>query len=356
MPSRVFLLLSAVVSAFPVQGCLLSESEPVSAVLAPTLVGAAPRQVSIFNNLSLATSTADGELALYNSANQALLDRIQQWPVAGGRISAIVAQPVVLDSNYDGVADAVYVADTRGLVWFIALERAGFATPILIADFSALNYQFVQPLQLVQTRAASHDRQHRSTLILTASDNRQNSIIIALTHQRQSNSVATLSDLTDRSSLGADEERYGIDEQLWAQMQQRQGWYISLPRQVISKPQVYAGVVYLMSVTPGRLNSDCSLAADAEPRLHALHLHHAGLVYAWRDKAVQIHSTGELALGRDENNELQLEFRQGPAAQQLQTDMLAITAECADCTKPLMVQQFPQLIRLATFQTEDGAH
>ncbi|MBU1312175.1 MAG: hypothetical protein KKE30_21835 [Gammaproteobacteria bacterium] len=352
------LLFSFLGLCFPLQACLQSAAEPVNAVLAATILGAEPRQVVIYNNLSLATPTAAGVLALYNANNLQLLDQLQRWPVTGGQIGAILAQPAVLDNNYDGIADAVYLIDAAGLLWFVGLGRSGFAAPELIADFSGLGYRFEQPLQLIKTRAPalSGQLQYQVTLLLTASDSQQSSIVIALKHRPQRAAVAVLSDLTDRSSIAAEEQRHGIDEQLWMAMQQSSGWYVRLPRQLISKPQVYAGVVYLLSAKAGTADSDCTLAADAAPLLHALHLHHAGLVYTQRAKPVALQQSGELALEQSEHAGLQLVLQRGELKQSLETELQAISAECADCTEPLTAAQFPQLIRLATFQTEYGAH
>ena len=355
---RLCLLLSGIAASYSLQACLLAVPEPVSTQLAASLVGAEPRQVNIYNNLSLSEPTATGTLALYSANSPQLLDRLQQWPVANGNIGAILAQPVVLDSNYDGMADGIYAVDVTGLLWFVGLQGSRFTAPELIADFSALGYQFSQPLQLVQTRAAgpTGQLQYQPTLILTASDGLQSSIVIALKHRAQRPGVVVLADLIDRSSIDADEVRYGIAEQQWSELQQAGGWYIGLSRQIISKPQVYAGVVYLLSATAGSVSADCTLAANAAPALHAVHLHHAGLVYARREQPLQLQNTGVLALEQDENDALQLVLQQGQSKQLLKTELQAISEECADCTEPLTAAQFPQLIRLATFQTEYGAH
>lgn len=358
MVYRLYMLLGGIAACYPLQACPLAAPEPVPTHLASSLLGAQPRQVNIYNNLSLSEPTTTGTLALYSANNPQLLDRLQQWPVASGHIGAILAQPVVLDSNYDGIADAIYAVDVAGLVWFVGLQGSEFMAPELIADFSALGYQFEGPLQLVQTRAVAADGQleYQPTLILTASDGLQHSIVIALKHRAQRRGVVELANLIDRSSIDADEVRYGIAEQQWSELQHAAGWYIGLSRQIISKPQVYAGVVYLLSAEPGALTADCALAADAAPQLHAVHLHHAGLVYAHREQQVQLQSKGVLALEQGANGDLQLVLQQGQAKQVLKTTLRAISAECADCTEPLTAAQFPQLIRLATFQTEYGAH
>ncbi|GAB2906641.1 hypothetical protein GCM10027181_02070 [Rheinheimera gaetbuli] len=355
---RLCMLLGGIAAIYPLQACPLAAPEPVPTQLASSLLGAQPRQVNIYNNLSLSELTATGTLALYSANNLQLLDRLQQWPVASGHIGAILAQPVVLDSNYDGIADAIYAVDVAGLVWFVGLKGSGFMAPELIADFSTQGYQFDRPLQLVQTQAVGADGQfqYQSTLFLTASDGLQHSIVIALKHSAQRSGVVELANLVDRSSISADEARYGIDEQQWSELQHAAGWYIGLARQIISKPQVYAGVVYLLSAKPGSLAADCALAADAAPQLHAVHLHHAGLVYARREQQVQLQSNGVLALEQEENGDLQLVLKQGQSKQVLKTALQAISAECADCTEPLTATQFPQFIRLATFQTEYGAH
>ncbi len=343
---------------YPVQACVSGPAEPVSATLPATVLAAAPRRISIHNNMTLAIPAADGVLALHSADNFALIDRLEHWPVGEGRIGAVIAQPVVLDSNYDGIADALYAVDVHGLLWFVRLQRSGFAEPELIADFSALQYQFEQPLQLVQTLspAPSGQLQYLQLLLLTATDSAQNSMLIALKHRPGRLGAVTLHDLTDRSSIAADELRYGIDEPLWLQLLQSDGWYVQLSGQITARPQVYAGVVYFTSARAGAVNADCSLAAEAEPLLHALHLHHAGLVYQQRSRPIITQHAGVLALKQDDKGELQLVSDTGQSQQVLQTALQAISPACADCVVPLTAGQFPRLIRLATFQDEYGAH
>ena len=40
----------------------------------------------------------------------------------------------------------------------------------------------------------------------------------------------------------------------------------------------------------------------------------------------------------------------------LLSDLKEISDECADCVDPLTAAQFPVTLRLATYQTEQGAH
>lgn len=338
--------------------CPLVDTSPVSAALAPSLVGAEPRRVVISSNNTLALPPADGVLIMRSEDTQALLDSIEHWPTSSGTIASINAQPVVVDSNYDGVADALYAVDVNGLVWFIAFDRQRFTAPELIADFSGTGYRFEQPLQLLQTlspEASGHLRYH-SMLLLTASDNAKSSVLIALKHRSERVTPATLTQLIDRSQIDAEEVRYGIDEQLWTRLSAGDGWFVQLGRQINIKPQIYAGVVYFTSVKSGFINADCSLASDAEPTLHALHLHHAGLVYQQRQQVINPTASGDLALVRSDSGELQLVLHQPESTLVLQTDLVAVSEECADCTTALDTQPFPRLIRLATFQHEYGAH
>ena len=338
--------------------CPLTDTAPVSAALAPSLVGAEPRRVVISSNNTLALPPADGVLFMRSADTQALLDSIEHWPTSSGTIANIKAQPVILDNNYDGVADALYAVDVNGLVWFIVFNGQRFAIPRLVADFSAMGYRFEQPLQLLQTLSpvASGQLRYHSMLLLSANDSAQRSVLIALKHRPERVTPITMSQLIDRSSIDADEVRYGIDEQLWSRLSVGNGWYVQLGRQINIKPQIYAGVVYFTSVKPGFINADCSLAADADPLLHAMHLHHAGLVYQQRQQVIDATASGDLALERNDNGQLQLVLHQAQSTLVLQTDLVAVSEQCADCTTALDAQPFPRLIRLATFQHEYGAH
>ena len=338
------------------QACLAPETQPVPATIKPAMANAVPRQVVIYNNASLNRINQTAEVTLLDAKNRALIDRIH-WPVGAGSNAAILAAPALLDSNHDGLTDAVYLIDVNGLLWFVGLGRSGFSAPELIADFSASGYQFMQQVELVQTRSPVLSGQlvEQNMLLITAINASGHSVLIALKHRLLSGSVARLADLTDRSTINADEMRYGIAESLWAQMQQSAGWYVRLSGQIISTPKVYAGVVYLLSAKPEKVSADCQLALDADAALHSFHLHHAGLVYSHRSKAVQPQYAGELTLLQHQNG-LQLVVTHQQTQHSLESNLVAISAECADCTEPLTPNQFPQLIRLATFLAEYGAH
>ena len=79
-------------------------------------------------------------------------------------------------------------------------------------------------------------------------------------------------------------------------------------------------------------------------------------VWTATSSALAIGEWTHLALERNDNGELQLVLHQAEATLVLQTDLVAVSEECADCTTALDAQPFPRLIRLATFQHEYGAH
>lgn len=357
LKAGIIFIIFAVVSAAG-HSCDLNDTSAVSAIL-PSLSEDGPlRQISLSNNIQLDIPDADGVLRMHSADSLALLDQLTSWPTETGQISSIKAQPVVLDQNYDGVADAVYAVDSDGRLWFIPLSPSGFSAPELIADFSDMEAVFRQPLQLVQvlTPAGTNELQRQAMLLLIASTDQGGDTLLAVKHSLQRRSVIQLNDLTDRSILSSSEVNSGITDQLWQRIQLGAGWYVQMNKRITVVPQVYAGVVYLSSAEVGAVQPDCSLAENTELELHALHLHHAGAVYARRNWQIAALDRGELALQKNQQGELELSLQNGQQQQRILTDVLAITADCANCATALTADQFPRISRLATFQTEQDGH
>lgn len=335
--------------------CDLNSTAPISAVVASVHDSQEPRQVLISNNVQLAIPNAPGVIAMHDAHNLDLLGKITAWPTELGTVAAITAEPVILDANYDGKADAVYAVDRSGLLWFSAVADTGFSAPVLVADFRALNAEFSQPLRIVQFTAPPYFG-HQVLLLLIASTSDGADMLIAVKHQPNQLQAIDLDALTDRSDISADEQQYGISEQLWQQLQQGAGWYIQLEQKVTVLPQVYAGVIYFAAADSSMVNADCSVKDASSQNLYALHLHHAGLVYTKRNWQVNSTAKTSLALITNTQGELELVLQNGQQQQGVLSDLLAISDECADCVSPLSAGQFPRLIRLATFQAEQGAH
>lgn len=357
MTKFALLYLSLLLASSAAISCNLNSTEPVAATL-PSLAAGPARQVVLSNNTQLNVPDASGVLQLHSADSFALLDQLDNWPTATGEIGSIDAQPVMLDTDYDGRADGLYIVDVNGAVWFIPLTSTGFATPLAIADFSDSGLQFRQPLRLVQTVAANSAglTSNQSMLLLVGSSADNGDTLFALRHQPQRLEPVQLTDLTERSSISADELLYGIDELLWQQIQRSSGWYVQLNGSITSAPQVYAGVIYLTAADIGAVQPDCSLVDDAELALHALHLHHAGSVYARRNWPIDAVAHAELTLQHNSEGQLELSLSSVDQQSRLVSELLAISEECADCTESLTADQFPKTIRLATYQTEDGAH
>ena len=336
--------------------CDLNVSGRVNAALPSLRDAQSPRQILLSNNIELQVPDADGVLAMHSADGLALIDQIAAWPTDSGQISSIKAQPVALDWNYDGITDALYIVDAAGLLWFVTLNETGFSEPLLVADFSQTQAEFRQPLQLAQVLAPDgQGAMQRQTMLLLTGSLAEGDILLAVKHNLQRLTPWQLTDLTDRTQLGGDESHSGIAAQLWLQIQQGGGWYVRLNQRVMTKPDIYAGVVYVTGAHPDAVNSDCVLTDDAESQLHAFHLHHAGLVYARRNWDITQQRKGKLLL-QEQDGQLVLSLQDDAQQQALLTELQAIDASCADCVTPLDDMPFPRLIRLATFQIEQDAH
>ncbi|MBZ9612540.1 hypothetical protein [Rheinheimera maricola] len=338
--------------------CNLNSPEPVTLALPSLAADDSVRSVLLSNNIQLNLPDAAGVLQIHSSDGLALLDQLANWPTGSGDIATIHAQPVLLDDDYDGKADAVYVVDIDGRVWFVPLTAAGFSTPVAIADFSDSGLSFLQPLRMVQTFAAdiSVTRSRQNMLLLVGSDVTTGDTLFTIRHQPQRLAPLQLNDLMARTNIGDDELRHGIDEHLWQQIQHAAGWYVQLNGRITAVPQVYAGVVYLTAADIAAVQPDCSVLDSAEMTLHALHLHHAGAVYAQRNWEIEALAQAKLTLQQDSAGQLALMLTNTEQQLSISAELLAISEECADCTVPLRAEQFPKLIRLATYQTEFGAH
>jgi hypothetical protein len=357
MKLKVLSALIALTFFANAQGCDLNSASPLSAKLPALDADQPPRQVVISNNVQLQLPQADGLIKMHSADSARLIDELTHWPTPSGSVGSIKAQPVVLDQDYDGVADAIYLVDTSGQLWFVPLSRDGFGMPRLIADLTAVQAQFTQPLQLVQTQSADRTGriQKQTILLLIASQAEQGDTLFAVKHNPRHERVFQLNDLTDRTELGVEEPRSGIAAQLWAQIQQGGGWFVRFAQRITVIPQVYAGVVYVTSADISAVRPDCSLPEQTDSTLHALHLHHAGAVYARRFWQVTTTLVGELMLTKNTEDELELQLKNDEQQENLLTELLGITEECANCTAALSAGQFPRIIRLATFQIEQGA-
>lgn len=334
--------------------CDLNNTQPISAEIPSLLNDTSSRQVLVSNNVKSSLEHLPATLLMHSADKLTLIDRVDTWPALEGDVDSIYADPVAVDSDYNGVTDGLYVVNRAGLVWFIKLQPSGFSLPKLVADFRASGLSFEQPLQFVQFSAGGKGgfQNRQVMLLLVAKAKNSGDVLLALKHRELSSATYTLSDLTDRTSITNDEESNGIAEQLWQQIQQGAGWYMYLDASLVNTPQVYAGVVYFSAAATSSVNDDCSVAANGAQQLYAVHLHHAGLVYSKRNWLTEIIAKPELALLTDDNAQLQLIMQNEQQHVTVVDSMLAISERCADCVEELNVEQFPKIIRLATFQSE----
>ena len=348
---RFYIVSLIVISLWlPALCCDLNSKQPLTLQVASLLDEAEPREVIISNNKHANLEEESGVIQLHSSESYALLDRIDSWPTDTGNIDSILADPVAVDFNYDGTADALYLVDAKGLVWFVGLSTSGYELPVLIADLTASAARFEQPLQLVQYTNGGLGSE--VMLLITASSTDGNDLLITLKHRPQSSSLTTFNDLADRSLITADEVKYGVDEDVWQQLQLASGWLIRLDRRVVTLPVVYAGVIYFSAAQTSSVQPDCNLTENAALQLYAVHLHHAGLVYAKRNWLIETISTPSFKLETNAEQQLQLVLRNEQQQVTVIDAMLAINALCADCVEELNATQFPKVIRLATFQSE----
>ena len=352
MSNKLWLLMYWV--SFSVICCDLNNEQAIVAEVPSLLNDATSRQVLLSNNATSGLTGLPGVLQMHSADNLQLIDRIDHWPMPAGMIDSIDADPVAVDVDYDGIVDALYAVNRTGLVWFIRIQPSGFAQPELIADLSFEGASFKQPLQLVQySNDGKAGIQHRQVmLLLIASTANAGDVLMAVKHQRSQSSTVTLNDLTDRTLLTIDEENYGIDEQLWQQIKQGAGWFVHLNARMLNVPKVYAGVVYFSAADTAKVQADCTLTENTLQQFYAVHLHHAGSVYVKRNWLMEAISKADLSLQTNEKDQLQL-VMQSEQQQHIVVDaMLAISELCADCVEELSSDQFPKIIRLATFQSE----
>lgn len=326
----------------------------------------ATRKVLLSHNRLLTTETSRAQLELRDEKSARLYAQLSGWADTDTLLEAakIMAEPALLDQSGNGITDAIYVVDIQGRVWFIPLTSRGFTRPILIADFSATGATFNQPLQLVQStyhvspgRAGSF-QQLKVSLVIIASQKTLGDTVILFNHQPQRSRLIQFSDLMDRTALGTDDKDDELTERVWRELQQSAGWFIQLDTRVKLKPQVYAGVVYFVTAEPN-VDSDsdessCVINPTEQTRLFAVHLHHAGTVYAKRSWDIDAIADGVLQLQLSDDK-LQLSLVNDAEQRNIIPELVAITEDCMHCTEVLTATDFPRTLRLATYMAEYGA-
>ena len=343
--------------SFSIFACNLNSGQPVIAKLASMHNSVNPRIILVSNNNHLVVPATVGTLQVHDAQTFGLMMHLASWPVDGGSIAPIVADPFVADINYDGIADQVYVVDKMGMLWVIAITNHGFGLPHLVADLRDSGLHFEQPVNVVHTLAA--DRQgivRPQAIVLLIGSGPQGDTLLAVKYRNERNERAVFTDLVDRSSVSDEETRFGVAEQLWTEMQESAGWRISVQQRVTVVPQVYGGVVYFTTIGIDDVSARCELSENASVVLHAVHLHHAGLIYAHRSWLTSVDEIGSLSIKLGANGELVLSHDSADQQTLLLTDLQKITEECADCVTSLRAEQYPLRVRLATFQLEKGAH
>ncbi|WNO60002.1 hypothetical protein [Rheinheimera sp. MMS21-TC3] len=354
----ILLLISPV---FSKAECHFNTEQPLLLQLAvASTAPSATQKFALSYNRLLGEETAQAKVELRDAESAALFSHLSDWANAGVHADLIMAEPAILDQNLDGIADAVYVVDINGRVWFIALSASGFSSPVLIADFSAEGAKFTQPLQLVQAAynvdyaSIGNIQRVKVSLVLIASYADTGDSLILFNHQPEQDWLVTLHDLSDRTELGLDDVDIGLTDSVWRDLQQSPGWFIQLGSSVRSKPQVYAGVVYFVAVSNVSEPSSCEINTSDETKLFAIHLHHAGKVYAKR--SWQLTAMGKVTLQLNTTGEqLSLSLVNDTEPSEIISEVLAITEDCFDCTEELTTSSFPRTLRLATYMTEFGA-
>lgn len=353
---RICFLLYFICS-FSALACNLNSSQPIAAKIASMNASSTSRTVLISNNTHLIVPSTVGTLQVHDAQDFSLVLHLASWPVAGNNIAPIVADPFIVDTNYDGIADQVYIVDSSGMLWVIPIANHSFGAPTLIADFSDSGFRFEQPVHVVQTLAADRHGilRPQATVLLIGSD-AQGDWLLAVKHRSERSDRVRYIDLVDRSSVSDEEVRFGVAEQLWTEIQESAGWRLGVQQRVTVVPQVYGGVVYFTTVGTENISSRCELSENALVFLHAIHLHHAGLIYAHRNWLTSANTIGTLSMQVGVDGEFVLVYNSEAQQIPLLSDLQRITAECADCVSSLRADQFPLTLRLATFQLEAGAH
>lgn len=363
MTSGNAVLLACLFLMIPnVDACDLIDLEPL-ALQVPSAIGSdkESRKVLLSNNRVLDALAEPGVLQLQDAATLALVSRISGWADGAVISNDIVAQPAVLDSNADGIAEAIYALDTSGKLWFINLSASGFLVPKLIADFSETGHRFSKPLQLVNTRTristdlmVYHDAT-AVTLLIISTDEAQKDSLFVFHHRASETRLVTAADMLDRTALSAADADPFLLDTLWRNLQQSAGWLIRLDASIVSKPQIYAGVVYVNTVNSRADRLDCAIPADESLQIYALHLYHGGAVYSHRSWHIDATGTVSWTLDTDEEGALMLMLHSETDSVPAVSEMLSISEQCADCTERLNAEQFPRQYRLATFINEEGA-
>lgn len=289
--------------------------------------------------------------------------RAQMDLTAAGLPLKVQAQPLIEDTNLDGLADHLWLVGTEGLLWRLQLQEGQFKQPTLMADLSDSGLEFIATAGLLRARLPSTLaplawRQADQQLVLLIGRDRvsgHDSLLMLRFALNQLNSyVIRFNQLIDRTLLSEAEQGQTLAAADWRALLSNAGWQLRLPGKISTKPKVVAGVIYAPVVRTNQ-PEDCTSDESAQA-LYALQLHTAGLVYTERSQHVPYIPDAKLTLTQQADKSLSLELRLDEQSTVLLSNLLKISKECHNCTEPLSLDKFPLWQRLATYRSEQGAY
>lgn len=299
-----------------------------------------------------------GHLWLTQVSSQYVIDELYRWPVQDEIIEQFIMSPQPVDTNNDGINDAIYAINRQGLIWFIPLSASGFGSPELVADLSHPGWHFLQSFQWLSVKAPVGLQQSRllledmRVLLVTAYDQSSGQdVLILLKHRYTAQNKATvrLTDLVNRTS-----DLLSEDEQM--RLYSAAGWVMELPGQISLKPKVYAGVVYFSVIETGtEEKQDCFPLAE-RAWLYAVSLYDATAIYTHRYQTINSLRQASFQLVPKEDNTLSLYLKTADDQLLVLESLQALSDECISCRTILLVPQGALWQSLAQFVIERGAH
>ncbi|MCH8537158.1 MAG: hypothetical protein LAT66_05225 [Alkalimonas sp.] len=257
-----------------------------------------------------------------------------------------------------------YLVLSSGKIYRQSAAGKSVPEPELMADLSDSGWQFSPLHKMVQSwlpvTAFGYQQQFEQLMLLARDPVSQgDQLVIVRLFPQQHDAVWQFADLAphldDDVLAGAESSGQSVTvESLWHQVQAAPGWWRPLSGWATQLPQLYAGMLYLPTVTDMSPTECPSYPLDLTVKIIHMHSGHT----TRPDEVIALQQAGPLQwqLRPTSEQQLSLWLVQDEAEWQLAPALQQITTECLDCYQTLELTEWPQQLELATFWHEEGAY
>lgn len=256
-----------------------------------------------------------------------------------------------------------YLVQNNGLIYRQASAGLSLQEPVLLADLRDSGWQFSTTHKVVHSWlpvTVFGSQQHFEQLMLLARDPiSQLDQVVMVRLFPQQDTVWRFADLQphleeDLLASASTPSEFETIESLWYQLQMAAGWWRPLPGWAMQLPQLYAGILYIISTPYLQSNSCPNYPLDLS--LYSIHMHSGHSIKVKSGLTLVQPGSLKMHLRASPEQQLSLWLEQQGNAWPLEPALYQITPDCLDCYQILDLSQWPQQLELATFWFEEGAY